>query len=700
MLTKHSRVLRNYIKSFAILAMVVGLTVGLLLLFFSVGSMRKTEKENIQARLQLAANDLEQQIIKIEEIANKTKYTKVYQPIYFTKNSYYHLELIDHLALVDGYLPLLNSYYLVYTDLDSVFSQRYHWSINQFVSIELGENNDLGSQICGLQNPAFLKLSDNRFVFTYPLHIGSVKDLKGNACFLVIMRLVDLEQRICSVGGFQSLPQLDIAFNSQSILQDDQGASLNSSRISVDSPKDIFTLSVADQSELYSGHIIAFQYTAFLLLVLTLFVFVCLAVALGFQRYKPIRQLHASFVADKASSNDELKDLEMLISQSLDERVSTQSKITEQIEKLKTQEDWLLEQQILLLINGDFSAQTITHLKELGIHLHHRYFCVVYVHHDQEDTTEWCRHIRELSDDEISFCPAKISNLSGHVILANFEEADQEPELLFMIQDICESVDMKADIHSSTVSQNLSDIPRLALEAISVPEDRDKQFETQEETDAQIEQATITRLMGALDARQEARAISLADEMLDLCETKYTSLLFRYHYVSGLWKDLTKYALKAGISDINEEAFVNITDELPNVRAQIHTLIHAIISTLQQNDDSEVGLQSQQEIPAYIEAHALENSISQASVAEAFGISLRQVSRVLKNCNNLPFREYVIQLRIDAAKKMLRTEGITVAETAERTGFNNVSHFVRTFRENVGITPGEYRKGLTGLQNN
>jgi len=53
---------------------------------------------------------------------------------------------------------------------------------------------------------------------------------------------------------------------------------------------------------------------------------------------------------------------------------------------------------------------------------------------------------------------------------------------------------------------------------------------------------------------------------------------------------------------------------------------------------------------------------------------------------------YLIQLRIKLAATMLRDTGLPVTEIHQRVGFNDDSHFRRTFRKYTGASPSEYRQ--------
>lgn len=56
--------------------------------------------------------------------------------------------------------------------------------------------------------------------------------------------------------------------------------------------------------------------------------------------------------------------------------------------------------------------------------------------------------------------------------------------------------------------------------------------------------------------------------------------------------------------------------------------------------------------------------------------------------------DYILRERITLAKQLLPDHTMSIAEIAYQTGFNNIPYFIRQFRRQEGITPGEYRMGM------
>jgi AraC-like DNA-binding protein len=57
---------------------------------------------------------------------------------------------------------------------------------------------------------------------------------------------------------------------------------------------------------------------------------------------------------------------------------------------------------------------------------------------------------------------------------------------------------------------------------------------------------------------------------------------------------------------------------------------------------------------------------------------------------------YQKQLRLEAARTLLRSSALRCSEIASRCGYENIHFFHRIFKQTFGVTPGQYRKDLKG----
>jgi len=88
----------------------------------------------------------------------------------------------------------------------------------------------------------------------------------------------------------------------------------------------------------------------------------------------------------------------------------------------------------------------------------------------------------------------------------------------------------------------------------------------------------------------------------------------------------------------------------------------------------------------------LEDDISLAELAEQAGMSKYHFCRVFKKHLDRSPISYLIDLRIDRARTLLRTTDLSMSEIATLVGFNDISNFSRKFKELNNVSPSRYRK--------
>lgn len=85
-------------------------------------------------------------------------------------------------------------------------------------------------------------------------------------------------------------------------------------------------------------------------------------------------------------------------------------------------------------------------------------------------------------------------------------------------------------------------------------------------------------------------------------------------------------------------------------------------------------------------------AISVERLALQMNYTPQYVSRKFKEQMGCSPLDYVIQLRMDLARKMLRDTEATLQEVADFVGYQDNIYFNRMFKKQTGITPGQYRK--------
>ena len=97
------------------------------------------------------------------------------------------------------------------------------------------------------------------------------------------------------------------------------------------------------------------------------------------------------------------------------------------------------------------------------------------------------------------------------------------------------------------------------------------------------------------------------------------------------------------------------------------------------------------QLQAYLRDRYTE-SITLDDLAQTVNLSPLKVLRLCRREWGLPPHRYLIQLRVQQAKRLI-IAGIPLAAIAADTGFSDQSHLTRHFKRLVGVTPGQYRAG-------
>jgi len=86
------------------------------------------------------------------------------------------------------------------------------------------------------------------------------------------------------------------------------------------------------------------------------------------------------------------------------------------------------------------------------------------------------------------------------------------------------------------------------------------------------------------------------------------------------------------------------------------------------------------------------NNIYVGDIASKLNMSLASFSRYFKHYTRKTFSNYVTEIRIGHACRLLMEDNYNISEICYKSGFDNLSNYHRHFKNHVGISPKDYRK--------
>ncbi|MBP5185292.1 MAG: response regulator [Lachnospiraceae bacterium] len=97
------------------------------------------------------------------------------------------------------------------------------------------------------------------------------------------------------------------------------------------------------------------------------------------------------------------------------------------------------------------------------------------------------------------------------------------------------------------------------------------------------------------------------------------------------------------------------------------------------------------EAKLYMAEHFTDPNLMLQDVAKAVNMSVSRFSTVFSQQSGQTFTEYLMYLRINKAKELLKQTGLKASAVAFEAGYNDAHYFSYIFKKNTGLTPSEYR---------
>jgi len=72
------------------------------------------------------------------------------------------------------------------------------------------------------------------------------------------------------------------------------------------------------------------------------------------------------------------------------------------------------------------------------------------------------------------------------------------------------------------------------------------------------------------------------------------------------------------------------------------------------------------------------------------GISRAQLHRKLKDMTGIPTSEFIRNIRLEQAARLLKEQKLNIAQVAFEVGFSNQAHFSTVFKKHFGVSPSEF----------
>ena len=145
---------------------------------------------------------------------------------------------------------------------------------------------------------------------------------------------------------------------------------------------------------------------------------------------------------------------------------------------------------------------------------------------------------------------------------------------------------------------------------------------------------------------------------------------------------------------------------------ELHVLINSLINNVLRLKGKFSGSQQQKEtvsvkkikgndevfmehVMEVVNRHFDDSELDSELLAREAGVSRTHLQRKIKEVTGLSAAEFVRNLRLEQAARLLEEQKINISQVAYAVGFVNVAHFSTVFKKHFGVTPSDYMRTKT-----
>lgn len=358
-----------------------------------------------------------------------------------------------------------------------------------------------------------------------------------------------------------------------------------------------------------------------------------------------------------------------------------------------------------LLTGGESAISAIEQGEELGLNLLAPYYQIYFLSVHSPDGSrplpyESAQQVENAITDIINGNPwvyLTRVGLGQFVLLFKAESLDQiEQESAFLTnlvrEDIEKSTNCRVTLGAGSPQRRLGDLYHSFAQAWMLAESGQADSPTEGLIKADLSQlfqflqhGHIDEFDTFFDAVFRPLTESTAPSSLRLHYLLMDATLATVKYLSDLGGNVSQFS--DSIFTPEASAPPTTLDQLKIRLQKLAQTAFAFRDSLAKTDRASIV----QVAKAYITGHYPDPNLSLAEVASHVHFSPNHFSVVFSEETGSTFKDYLTQIRIEAAKKLLRMSQCKCSEVAYKVGYNDPHYFSLVFRKKTGLTPQQYR---------
>lgn len=176
-----------------------------------------------------------------------------------------------------------------------------------------------------------------------------------------------------------------------------------------------------------------------------------------------------------------------------------------------------------------------------------------------------------------------------------------------------------------------------------------------------------------------------------------SSMIYRCYLYTEIFFVVTRFTEETGINLpvtlVHFEQLKNIVIQKDSIESFNQFVYDLCSQVMSRRDELNIGhfVPIALQAKGYIDKHYADTDFSLNVVADAICVSHNYLSTVFKEKTGSNFSEYLTEVRIRQAKKLLITTDLSISEIASRVGYQNINYFSMIFKKITGMSPSKYQ---------
>lgn len=711
-----------------------------------VNLQKEIEVSNMYKLTQLKDN-LDMKMREMEFLAMKINNDRYLTPYRMTNEGYSMLEGISQLTFYKSSNNFIEDCFLYYRDTGTVFSSYGSFDVDTltgyFYSLDQEKRDQFVREINTINTPVFKgsesvyllnSSSSEVLTYLYPVAYANsepygtvimiikksnydrmIENLLGNIKGSILIFDRDKNVLVSSSRTFELSQDVIRSISGSNVqgIEDISADGTKMSLVSVTSEATGWNFTAVMPASQFLERVITVKYiiwqVAFVIFAFGIFAIIVIAI----KNYRPIGNLMKYIDKQWAQSGDETEVDEIRrISRTVESAINQNKSLKAQI---NLQRPLIKDQVIFKLLKGEIKdeAEAMSLLDYTGICLKGPYYTVALVKEGERNRAEAFHKkindlfpaIEQFSGKDGSIYSVELIQNRTIALIINMQQEDAALKVQ-VINSIKQSVDSSREgdtmIAVGKTYNHIQMLNHSFIEALAALESnlfKENEsiifFDNISKLQQQIHWYPVEeqlRYVQSLKQGERNIALETLEAMMKSIAEKSSSTLADRYVCFDIINIIIKTLNEMNIDGLNKEiAALMEFSSLYDLDGKLRTITCKICDCIKDRkkikDEELFG-----KILGYVNNKYDDVNLSLETVADEFGLPLYYLSRFFKDHTTVTFTDYIADLRMKKAKKLLSETGKPLKDIVVSIGYTDLTYFMKKFKKQEGITPGQYRE--------